>query len=83
MNCSISSIHYYPVKSLSSSSLNKCIIKKSLGIINDRIFAFSRNIDFENAKLIENNPNKRKLNKFLTLKNSSILNKYKFIYDQN
>ena len=83
MNPSISSIHYYPVKSLSSSNLNKCMIKKSSGILNDRIFAFSRNIDFDNAKLIENFPKKRKLNKFLTLKNSPILNKYKFIYDQN
>ena len=33
------------------------------------------------AKLIEKNPNERKLNYFLTLKNSPVLNKYNFIYD--
>ena len=47
---------------------------------NDRIFAFSRGIDIEKAKLIEKNPNQRKLNNFLTLKNSPVLNKYNFIY---
>ena len=37
---------------------------------------FSRNIDLEKAKLVERNPNERKLNNFLTLKNSPVLNKY-------
>ena len=83
MNCSISSIHYYPVKSLSSSNLKKSFIKKKLGILNDRIFAFSRNIDYEKSKLIERIPNKRKLNNFLTLKNTPVLNKYKFLFEKN
>jgi len=48
---------------------------------NDRIFAFSRSIDLEKAKVIEKNPNERKLNNFLTLKNSPVLNKYNFIYE--
>tara|TARA_Y100000590_G_scaffold383433_1_gene454049 strand:+ start:384 stop:1070 length:687 start_codon:yes stop_codon:yes gene_type:complete len=48
---------------------------------NDRIFAFSRIIDLEKAKIIEKNPNDRKLNNFLTLKNSPVLNKYNFIYE--
>ena len=47
---------------------------------NDRIFAFSRGIDIKQSKLIENNPNERKLNNFLTLKNSPALNKYNFFY---
>jgi len=50
---------------------------------NDRIFAFSRGVDLEKAKLIEKNPNERKLNNFLTLKNSPVLNKYNFIYKRN
>ena len=83
MDCLISSIHYCPVKSLSFQSINSCNIKKGLGILNDRIFAFSRNVNFKKAKLIEKNPNERKLNYFLTLKNSSVLNKYNFIYDNN
>ena len=80
MNTLISSIHYCPVKSLSFQSVDSCEIKKDLGILNDRIFAFSRFIDVKKAKLIEKNPNERNLNNFLTLKNSPVLNKYNFIY---
>ena len=80
MNTLISSIHYCPVKSLSFQSVDSCVIKKDLGILNDRIFAFSKFIDVKKAKLIEKNPNERKLNNFLTLKNSPVLNKYNFIY---
>ena len=83
MNCTISSIHYCPVKSVSFQSIQSCDITKNLGIANDRIFAFSRNIDLEKAKLVEKNPNERKLNNFLTLKNSPVLNKYNFVYENN
>ena len=83
MNCTISSINYCPVKSLSFQNLESCEIKKDLGILNDRIFAFSRSIDLEKSQLIEKNPNERKLNNFLTLKNSPVLNKYNFTYKDN
>ena len=83
MNCKISSIHYCPVKSVSFQSIQSCEISKQRGIANDRIFAFSRNVDLEKAKLIEKNPNERKLNNFLTLKNSPVLNKYNFTYENN
>ena len=42
MSCSISSISYCPVKTLSFQSIETCNVKKDLGMINDRIFAFSR-----------------------------------------
>ena len=80
MNCLIKSIHYCPVKSVSFQSIESSNIKKKLGMANDRIFAFSRGIDNKQSKLIENNPNERKLNNFLTLKNSPVLNKYNFFY---
>ena len=83
MSCSIVSIHYCPVKSLSFQSIKSCDIKKELGMPNDRVFAFSRGIDLEKAKLLEKNPQDRKLNNFLTLKNSPTLNKYNFIYDND
>jgi len=83
VNCSIVSIYYCPVKSISFQSIKTCNIEKKIGLPNDRIFAFSRGIDFEKAKLIEKNPNERKLNNFLTLKNSSPLNKYNFIYNND
>jgi len=83
MNCSITSINFCPVKSLSFQSLKSCNIKKELGMVNDRVFAFSRGIDTEKAKIIEKKPNERKLNNFLSLKNSPVLNKYNFIYSKD
>ena len=80
MDCFVSSINYCPVKSLSYQSINSCNIKKDLGMLNDRIFAFSRGVELDKAKLMEKNPNERKLNLLLTLKNSPVLNKYNFIY---
>jgi len=83
MNPTISSISYCPVKSVSFQNIQSCEIKKNLGIVNDRIFAFSRNIELDKAKLIEKNVKERKLNYFLTLKNSPVLNKYNFVYKNN
>ena len=83
MSYLISLINYCPVKSLSFQNINSCEIRKDLGITNDRIFAFSRIINFEKAQSVEKNPNERNLNNFLTLKNSPILNKYNFSYKDN
>ncbi len=80
---SVSSIYNCPVKTLSFQSIKLCNIKKGQGVSNDRIFAFSRGVNLEKAKLIEKIPKERKLNNFLTLKNSPILNKYNFTYDNN
>ena len=82
MNCLISSIHNCPVKTLSFQSIESCDVKKDLGILDDRIFAFSRGVDFNKAKSMEKNPSERKLNNLLTLKNSPVLNKYNFTYSQ-
>ena len=79
----ISSIHFSPVKSLSFTNIESCEIKKNLGILNDRKFAFSRFVDAEKALLIEKNPNERKLDNFLSLKNFPVLNKYNFTYKDN
>ncbi|WP_415276025.1 sulfurase [Candidatus Pelagibacter sp. Uisw_116] len=80
MSVLISSIYFSPVKSLSFTNIKSCIIKKDLGIVNDRSFAFSRIIDLKKALISEKNPSKRKLNNFLTLKNSPVLNRYNFEY---
>ena len=82
MNCSISSIYYCPVKTLSFQSIESCNVEKELGMINDRIFAFSRGVDLEKANSMEANPNDRKLINLLTLKNSPALNKYNFTYKE-
>ena len=85
MNCTISSIHYCPVKSVSFQSVDSCEIKKNIGIIGDRIFAFSKGLDENKVKLFEKSPEERKgkWNKILTLKNSPVLNKYNFIFKDN
>ena len=85
MSINISSIHYCPVKSLSFQNIDKCKIDRNIGIEGDRIFAFSQNLDIEQSKLFENNPEERKgkWNKILTLKNTPVLNKYNFLYQEN
>ena len=60
MNCTISSIHYCPVKSVSFQSIDSCEIKKNIGIVGDRIFAFAKDLDANNAKLFEKSPDERK-----------------------
>jgi uncharacterized protein len=81
MSATISSINYCPVKSVSFQLIEKCKIKKDVGIVGDRIFAFAKDLDFEQAKLFEKSPVQRKgkWNKILTLKNSPALNKYNFL----
>ena len=82
MSATISSINYCPVKSVSFQTIEKCEIKKDIGITGDRIFAFAKDLDLEQVKLFEKNPAERKgkWNKVLTLKNSPALNKYNFIF---
>ena len=85
MSVSISSINYCPVKSVSFQSINNCEIKKNIGIVGDRIFAFSKGLDFNQSRLFEKNLEERrgKWNKILTLKNSPSLNKYNFTFIEN
>ena len=85
MTAFISSINYCPVKSVSFQNIESCEIRKNIGIIGDRIFAFSKNLEFEKVKLFEKDPEfrKGKWNKILTLKNSPFLNKYNFTYAKN
>ena len=83
MSGEITSINYCPVKSVSFQPIRKCEIKKDIGIVGDRIFAFTKDLDLEQAKLFEKRPDERKgkWNKVLTLKNSPVLNKYNFIFN--
>ena len=74
----IEKLYFSPVKSLSFSYSPKLIVKKNIGITNDRIFAFTRLINRSKADNYEKNPKDRNLNFFLTLKNSPFLNKYNF-----
>ena len=85
MSVSISSINYCPVKSVSFQNINNCEIKKNIGIVGDRIFAFSKGLELDESKLFEKNLEARrgKWNKILTLKNSPQLNKYNFLFEND
>tara|TARA_Y100000591_G_C21814341_1_gene689765 strand:+ start:825 stop:1610 length:786 start_codon:yes stop_codon:yes gene_type:complete len=85
MSIIISSIHYCPVKSVSFQSVKNCEIKKNIGIVGDRIFAFARGLDIEQARIFEKDPDNRrgKWNKILTLKNTPAMNKYNFLLQDN
>ncbi len=85
MSATISSINYCPVKSISFQTIKSCEIRKNIGIVGDRIFAFSKGLDLNQAQLFEKNLEERrgKWNKILTLKNSPSLNKYNFTFNNN
>ena len=85
MSTTISSIHYCPVKSVSFQNIKSCEIKKNIGIVGDRIFAFAKGLNFEQAKIFEKDPDNRrgKWNKILTLKNTPTMNKYNFLLKDN
>ena len=85
MSATISSINYCPVKSISFQKIKSCEIRKNIGIVGDRIFAFSKGLDLNQAQLFEKKLEERrgKWNKILTLKNSPSLNKYNFTFDNN
>ena len=85
MSASISSINYCPVKSISFQTVSDCKIRKNIGIVGDRVFAFSKGLEFNQAQLFEKNLDERrgKWNKILTLKNSPVLNKYNFKLKDN
>tara|TARA_B100000035_G_scaffold97623_1_gene82805 strand:- start:66 stop:851 length:786 start_codon:yes stop_codon:yes gene_type:complete len=85
MSASVSSINYCPVKSISFQTVSNCKIRKNIGIVGDRVFAFSKGLEFDQAQLFEKNLDERrgKWNKILTLKNSPVLNKYNFKLKDN
>ena len=60
----IEKLYYSPVKSLSFVFSKSLTIKKNIGVMNDRIFAFTRIINEKQADNFKKNPTKRNLNYF-------------------
>ena len=79
----IKNLYFSPVKSLSFNNVDTLEIIKNIGIKNDRIFAFTNNLNFEDIELIKNNPLKREIYKFLSLKKYPELNQYNFLLEDN
>ena len=79
----IENLFYSPVKSISFEESESLNVLTDRGIESDRIFAFVQNLDSNSIKNLIEDPKSRKLNNFLTLKNSPELNQYNFIYAKN
>ena len=79
----IKNLYFSPVKSLSFNNVDTLEIIKFIGIKNDRIFAFTNNLTFRDIELIKNNPLKRDIYKFLSLKKYPELNEYNFLLEEN
>ncbi len=77
----IKNLYFSPVKSLSFNNVDTLEIIKNIGVKNDRIFAFTNNLNFKNIELIKNNPLKREIYNFLSLKKYPELNQYNFILE--
>ena len=74
----VNKLYYSPVKSLSFTSVKKLEILNNIGIKFDRNFAFTRDLDDNKINYILNNPLKRKIIDFLSLKHFPELNEYNF-----
>ena len=79
----IKNLYFSPVKSLSFNNVDTLEIIKNIGIKYDRIFAFTNNLNFEDIELIKNDPLKREIYKFLSLKKYPELNEYNFLLKNN
>ena len=79
----IENLFYCPVKSISFIKSKSLQIIKNKGIKNDRIFAFVQNQEQSKISILLNNPQSRKLNNFVTLKNTPELNKFNFTFIEN
>ena len=79
----IKNLFYSPVKSISFTESDSLNILKDIGVEDDRIFAFVHNMDISKIKNLIEDPKSRKLNNFITLKNTPELNKYNFIYTKD
>ena len=79
----IENLFYSPVKSISFEESESLNVLTERGIESDRIFAFVQNLDSNSIKNLIEDPKSRKLNNFLTLKNSPELNQYNFTYAKN
>jgi len=76
----IENLFHSPVKSISFEESESLNVLKGRGIESDRIFAFVQNMDSTSIKNLIEDPKSRKLNNFITLKNTPELNKYNFTY---
>ena len=79
----IKNLYFSPVKSLSFNNVDTLEIIKNIGIKNDRIFAFTNNLNFKDIELIKNNPLNREIYNFLSLKKYPELNQYNFLLEDN
>ena len=74
----IKKLYFSPVKSLSFNRATRLFVRKNIGILNDRVYAFTRIVDENTSIILQNNPKKREL-KFV--KNGFGLKRYNLMYN--
>ena len=79
----IENLFYCPVKSISFTESKSLQVLKNKGIENDRVFSFVQNQDKNKIEILIKDPQSRKLNNFVTLKNTPELNKFNFTFIEN
>ena len=79
----INQLFYSPVKSLSFTSVKKLEILDNIGIKFDRNFAFTRDLDDNEINYVLQNPLKRQISNFLSLKHFPDLNEYNFDFNND
>ena len=76
----IENLFYCPVKSISFTESKSLQVLKNKGIENDRVFSFVQNQDKNKIEILIKDPQSRKLNNLVTLKNTPELNKFNFTF---
>ena len=57
----IKKLYFSPVKSLSFNRATRLFVRENIGILNDRVYAFTRIVDENTSIILQNNPKKRGL----------------------
>ena len=82
-NIQIKKLYYSPVKSFNFIEDDRLNILEGRGVENDRIFAFVRNKNQDDAEKFQNKQYLRNNQSYLSVKNTPLLNNYRILFKKN
>ena len=82
-NIQIKKLYYSPVKSFNFIEDDRLNILEGRGVENDRIFAFIRNKNQDDAIKFQNKQYLRNNQSYLSVKNNPLLNNYRILFKKN
>ena len=82
-NIQIKKLYYSPVKSFNFIEDDRLNILEGRGVENDRIFAFVRNKNQDDAVKFQNKQYLRNNQSYLSVKNTPLLNNYRILFKEN